>query len=90
MKTTNITKKIAAIFAAAMMTATVSVCASAEDVRVKCTGIEAIPEIEESDENSTCNIPRGGRVTVRVKCTGGEEIPGLEGYDGHVKVGVRV
>ncbi|MBR5087860.1 MAG: hypothetical protein IK093_00375 [Ruminiclostridium sp.] len=33
MKTTKMTKKIAALFAAAMMIATVSVCASAEAAR---------------------------------------------------------
>ena len=57
MKTTNITKKIAAIFAAAIMATTISVSASASDVRVKGTFDDA------ASEQTITGIPRGGKVT---------------------------
>ena len=68
MKTTHITKKIAAIFAAAMMVATASVCASAEDKQVRIPDDESVSVISETAEpDMNFGIPRGGKIQVRVK-----------------------
>ena len=82
MKTTNITKKIAAIFAAAIMATTISVSASALGVRVKGTIGEAASEQTED------GIPRGGKLTIRVM--GEETNPELEGSVENPTFGVRV